>query len=181
MDFQEAIVSLARAQAEVTRLERIYQPQISELKTAENAFNQQSVSLRKQAEQWFTETGDRKPHDAITIKSIDHRVWATQENVEQALVHDPKALAIDPVAFHEAAAVIGFNLLMFQNNGLYEARLAAAFAIAEALKACLTIDKKYLEELRKQDNAQWAEPEIKTEQTVYMKSQLGEYLIPPTE
>lgn len=176
-DFDKAILNLARAQQRVKELLAEHSLVLMTIDTAKQDAKMQEQNLRIGAMEYYAETGDRLPHEAIAVKSVTRQHYNTRTNVARALLNNPNALRINQDLFRAYAGRVAWLI-----NETERLLVPAAFPNArELMNTALEFRSVLLEMLEVDEKAardgSWAIPEPVHADEVHLKSRLGEYLI----
>lgn len=157
MNVEQRIKELALARQEVIDLERQYADVLDKIRIKKRIAAGLEDAIRSDALAYFSKTGDRlSMHEVgVGIQSVNRERWDTERNLI--------------VAHSEAPSILRVNNSEFK-------RWAGTLAPTLPLEV-LELDESALKDLRKDDKADWAKPEVTTENVVYIKSKLGEYLL----
>ena len=94
-NFNEQILLMARLQQKITEDEKSIFSTVTRIKTNKDAFKTLDQEIRDRAVENFTDTGDKKPHDAVWITHRNKRSFAltiedVRENPSFAKIKDDK-------------------------------------------------------------------------------------------
>lgn len=176
MDFQTEVHRLAEAKQSLADLNKQYSKALMDIAVAKGNAKRIEEDLREAALDWFLETGDRAPHDALSIKNHTKTTYNTRQNVALALEKAPMVLTIDPERLDLVMTQFAYSLRDFKTHDDGFSGLVAD-SIARTVLDLLEIDESAMKALVKEGRAEWAVPIEEIVPTVHMSSRLGQYLI----
>lgn len=179
MDFSDAVQRLALAQAEVGELETEFSDALTKIKVAKNAAKIVEEELRQGALESFLSTGDKSPHEAVSIRNVVNKDYDTEGNVREALARAPQVLEVDEAKFE--AAVQSMSRLIAELDEAIEQRVMPVQAIhAQLIRDCfldmLTVNNTLMRGYAKNNDVTWAEVIETVKPTVYVEGNLTGYI-----
>lgn len=98
-DIQKMVFELAQAKQSRQDIENKHKQALMEVEIAKNIAKSAEEKLRASAMEYFLETGDIKPHDAITVKHVTRFKIMPEDNLDLVMTNAPELLQIDMSEF----------------------------------------------------------------------------------
>jgi hypothetical protein len=95
VNFHQLVLYLAHARRLEDQLKAKYADELAEVKQAVKVANELEGELRELTRQHFAETGDKQPHEAISVRIRTSRYYPEDANVEKAIEHNRSLLTLD--------------------------------------------------------------------------------------